>query len=91
MTLLHAHDMGISTVTRGAAGTIANSRGTPADVVAYLRGALNKAAHGDEFKAALTKLGQELEYLDQPEFQAFWDLDAKRVEEAIRQIGRVDG
>jgi tripartite-type tricarboxylate transporter receptor subunit TctC len=66
-------------------------KGTPADIVAYLRNALNKAAHTEQFTTALTKLGQELEYLDQPEFQKFWDLDARRVEEAIRQIGRVDG
>ena len=66
-------------------------KGTPPEIVSYLRNALNKAAHAEQFTTALTRLGQELEYLDQPEFQKFWDADAKRVEEAIRQIGRVDG
>jgi len=66
-------------------------KGTPADIVTYLRNALNKAARAEQFTTALTRLGQELEYLDQPEFQKFWDGDAKRVEDAIRQIGRVDG
>jgi tripartite-type tricarboxylate transporter receptor subunit TctC len=66
-------------------------KGTPDDVVAYLGDALNKAAHGEHFKAALIRLGQELDYLDRPEFKNFWDADARRVEEAIRQIGRVDG
>ena len=28
-------------------------------------------------------------YLDQAEFKAFWDADAKRVEDAVRQIGKV--
>jgi hypothetical protein len=28
-------------------------------------------------------------YLDQPEFAKFWDEDAKRVEEAVRAIGKV--
>jgi len=26
-----------------------------------------------------------------PEFKAFWDADAKRVEDAVRTIGRVEG
>jgi tripartite-type tricarboxylate transporter receptor subunit TctC len=60
-------------------------------VISYLRGALDKAAHTDQFKAALTNLGQELDYMDQPEFAKFWDADAKRIEDAVRQIGKVEG
>jgi hypothetical protein len=37
----------------------------------------------------MKNIGQEVAYLDQPEFKAFWDADAKRVEEAVRQIGKV--
>jgi tripartite-type tricarboxylate transporter receptor subunit TctC len=59
-------------------------------VISYLRDNLNKAAHTDQFKTALTNLGQELAYLDQPDFAKFWAEDAKRIEDAIRQIGRVD-
>jgi hypothetical protein len=29
--------------------------------------------------------------MDQPEFKAFWDTDAKRVEAAVQSIGRVEG
>jgi tripartite-type tricarboxylate transporter receptor subunit TctC len=65
-------------------------KGTPDPIVTYLRDALKKAGNSDQFKAALTNLGQELGYLDQAEFKAFWDADAKRIEDAIRQIGRVD-
>lgn len=65
-------------------------KGTPDNVVKFLREAINKAAHSDQFKTALTNLGQELGYLDQPDFKKFWDADAKRIEDAIRQIGRVD-
>jgi tripartite-type tricarboxylate transporter receptor subunit TctC len=65
-------------------------KGTPENVVAFMRDALRKAAHSDQFKTALTNLGQELGYLDQAEFKAFWDADAKRIEDAIRQIGRGD-
>ncbi len=38
-----------------------------------------------------TNLGQDVAYLDQAEFKAFWDADAKRVEDAVRAIGKVDG
>jgi tripartite-type tricarboxylate transporter receptor subunit TctC len=66
-------------------------KGTPANVVSYLRDVLSKAAHGDQFKLALTNLGQELDYMDQPAFAEFWEADTKRIEAAIRAIGRVDG
>jgi tripartite-type tricarboxylate transporter receptor subunit TctC len=66
-------------------------KGTPDQVVAYLRDNLNKAAHTEQFKTALTNLGQDLAYLDQADFAKFWAEDSKRIEDAIRQIGRVDG
>jgi len=66
-------------------------KGTPGEVVAYLRTAANKAAHSEQFKAALANLGQELAYMDQPEFAAFWEADSKRMEAAIRGIGKVEG
>ena len=28
-------------------------------------------------------------YLDQAEFKTFWDIDAKRVEDAVRAVGKV--
>jgi tripartite-type tricarboxylate transporter receptor subunit TctC len=52
---------------------------------------MNKAAHTDQFKTALTNLGQDLDYMDQPAFAKFWEADAKRIEAAIREIGRVQG
>ena len=66
-------------------------KGTPANVTAYLAQTFDKAAHADQFKTALANLGQELDYLDQPEFAAFWDADAERIEAAIRTIGKVEG
>src|SRR5262245_9637446 len=66
-------------------------KGTPTDVVTYLREVLNKAAHSEQFKAALANLGQELAYMDQAEFAAFWEADSKRIEAAIRSIGKVEG
>jgi tripartite-type tricarboxylate transporter receptor subunit TctC len=65
-------------------------KGTPENVITYLRTAIDKAAHTDQFKGAMTNLGQELGYLDQADFKKFWDADTKHIEDAIRQIGRVD-
>ena len=66
-------------------------KGTPASVVSYLRTNVDKAVHTDLFKTAITNLGQELGYQDQPEFAKFWDTDAKRIEGAVKEIGRVQG
>jgi tripartite-type tricarboxylate transporter receptor subunit TctC len=66
-------------------------KGTPAPIINTLREGLNKAANSEQFKAALANLGQELAYMDQPEFIKFWAADAKRQEDAINAIGRVQG
>jgi tripartite-type tricarboxylate transporter receptor subunit TctC len=66
-------------------------KGVPESVVTRLRTLLRQAAETEQFKSALTNLGQELDYLDQPEFARFWDADAKRIEDAVRSIGRVQG
>lgn len=66
-------------------------KGTPEPIIAIWREACKKAVAVDDFKKAMGNLGQEVAYLDQPEFRTFWDADAKRVEEAVRQIGKVQG
>jgi len=71
-------------------GTFA-PKGTPEAVISYLRKTFDQAAHTDQFKAALGNLGQELAYMDQPEFRKFWDADIKRIEAAVREIGKVEG
>lgn len=66
-------------------------KGTPAAVVSTLREASRKAVATDQFRNAMKNLGQDVAYLDQPQFKAFWDADARRVEDAVRQIGKVAG
>jgi tripartite-type tricarboxylate transporter receptor subunit TctC len=61
---------------------------TPPAIVTTLRAAIGKAAHSDQFKAALANAGQELAYLDGPDFQKFWDIDGKRTDEAVISIGK---
>ena len=64
-------------------------KGTPDPIISKLREAINAAAHSKEFLGTLDKLGQELAYLDQTEFANFWAADAKKMEDAIDLIGRV--
>ena len=64
-------------------------KGTPDAVITRLRQATKEAATGEKFKTAITNIGDEVAYLDQPEFAKFWDEDAKRVEAAVQSIGRV--
>jgi tripartite-type tricarboxylate transporter receptor subunit TctC len=66
-------------------------KGTPETIITTLRNAIKQGAHSPAFASALTNLGQELAYLDQAEFKAFWDADAKRIEDAVRTIGKVEG
>ncbi|HEY9453969.1 MAG TPA: tripartite tricarboxylate transporter substrate binding protein, partial [Bradyrhizobium sp.] len=63
-------------------------KGTPEPIIAKLRDVSSKAAHTDTFKKAMTNLGQELDYMDQPEFRKFWDADAARIEAAVKSIGK---
>lgn len=63
-------------------------KGTPPAIVATLRDAIGKAAQSDSFKTALSNAGQQLAYLNGPDFQAFWEADGKRTDEAVISIGK---
>ncbi len=63
-------------------------KGTPGETVTTLRAVIDKAAHSSEYTAALANAGQELAYLDGPDFQKFWDIDGQRTDEAVISIGR---
>jgi len=56
--------------------------------VTTLRATIGKAVQSDQFKTALANAGQELAYLDGPDFQKFWDIDGQRTDEAVISIGR---
>jgi tripartite-type tricarboxylate transporter receptor subunit TctC len=66
-------------------------KAVPAPVVATLRELSRQVAQSEKFKELMANIGQEVDYLDRPEFQAFWDADAARIEAAVREIGRVEG
>jgi len=62
---------------------------TPQPNVDVIRAAVRQVANGEQFKTAIANIGDEVAYLDQPEFARFWDEDARRVEAAVQAIGRV--
>jgi tripartite-type tricarboxylate transporter receptor subunit TctC len=66
-------------------------KGTPDAIVGRLRTETKTAAMSEQFKTAIKNIGDEVAYLDQPEFAKFWDEDAKRVEAAVHSIGKVGG
>ncbi len=63
-------------------------KGVAPAIATTLRTAIGKAVQSDQFKATLVNVGQELDYLDGPDFQKFWDIDGKRTDEAVISIGR---
>ena len=64
--------------------------GTPEDVVQKLRVAARNAAANAQVVATIQRAGSPIEYLDAPEFQTYWDADAKLMTEAVRRIGKVE-
>jgi tripartite-type tricarboxylate transporter receptor subunit TctC len=64
--------------------------GAPDAIVQKLRAAAKKAATDPQVAATINRAGSPIEYLDAPEFQAYWDADAKLMTEAVRRIGRVE-
>lgn len=66
-------------------------KGTPANVVSILNGALEKAGNSDQFKTAVANVGMEPGFLNAAAFAKFWAEDAERSNEAVKLIGRVQG
>ena len=66
-------------------------KGTPAAIVSTLSNAIDKAAASSQFATAIANIGLEPSYLPTADFAKFWDEDAKRSDDAVRQIGKVEG
>ena len=66
-------------------------KGTPTPIVATLTAAIDKAGASPEFNAAIANIGLEPGYLSAADFTKFWDEDGQRSDDAVRQIGKVQG
>ena len=64
--------------------------GTPEPVIARLRDAARKAAADPAVLQTIGRAGSPIDYLDAPEFQAYWERDAGAMTEAVRLIGKVE-
>ena len=64
--------------------------GTSAPVIARLRDAMREVMKNPQVTDVFVKAASPPAYLDQPEFQAFVDADAKRLIPVVRKIGRLD-
>ena len=66
-------------------------KGTPDAVLKTLSAAMDQAGASAPFGTAIANLGLEPTYLNAAEFAKFWDADAKRSDDAVQQIGKVQG
>ena len=64
--------------------------GTPEPVVAKLREAARAAVADPTFQSALARVETPIQYLDQPQFRAFWDTDAHKLADVVKKIGKVE-
>jgi tripartite-type tricarboxylate transporter receptor subunit TctC len=63
---------------------------TPPAVQQKLRDSVRQTVQDADFRNAMAKVETPISYLDAPEFQKFWDADAKKLAEAVRRTGLVE-
>jgi tripartite-type tricarboxylate transporter receptor subunit TctC len=64
--------------------------GVSDEIVQRLRAAARKVAADPLVQQTIRTAGSPLEYLDAPEFQAYWDADAALMADVVRRIGKVE-
>jgi tripartite-type tricarboxylate transporter receptor subunit TctC len=65
-------------------------KGTPQPVIARLRAAMREVMANPQVTSVFEKANSPPAYMDQPEFAAFVEADARRLIPVIRKIGRLD-
>ncbi len=65
-------------------------KGTPEPVMKVLRDAARKAADDLDFKATMAKLNSPIQFMDAPEFNDYWQADAKRLAALVKVVGKVE-
>lgn len=63
---------------------------TPGPVIQRLREAVRNAVGDADFRNAMDRVATPISYLDAPEFQKYWDQDARRLAVALEKIGKVE-
>ena len=65
-------------------------KGTPEPILQKLRDTVRQAVQDPDFKSAMVKMETPVAYMDAPEFQKFWDKDAKMLADAIKRVGKIE-
>ena len=65
-------------------------RGTPDSVMKVLRDAARRAVQDPDFKNAMAKVDSLVQYKDAPDFQKYWEADAKRLAGLVKVVGKVE-
>lgn len=71
------------------AGLVA-PKGVPDAVMNTLRDAARKTGEDPEFKGMMAKVNSPVQYMDAPDFQKYWDADAKRLAALVKIVGKVE-
>jgi tripartite-type tricarboxylate transporter receptor subunit TctC len=64
--------------------------GASDEVMQRLRAAARKVATDAQVQQIIRGAGSPIEYLDAPEFQAYWDADAAVMAQVVQRIGKVE-
>jgi tripartite-type tricarboxylate transporter receptor subunit TctC len=65
-------------------------RGTPEPVMGVLRDAARKAVEDPAFRKSMANVDSLVQYKDAPEFNQYWQADAKRLAALVRVVGKVE-
>jgi tripartite-type tricarboxylate transporter receptor subunit TctC len=65
-------------------------KGTPDSVTKVLRDATRRAVEDPDFKGAMAKVSSLVQYKDAPDFQKYWEADAKRLAALVKVVGKVE-
>jgi tripartite-type tricarboxylate transporter receptor subunit TctC len=71
------------------AGLVA-PRGTVEIAMKMLRDAVRKSVEDPDFRKAMANFNSPVSYMDAPEFQKYWEADAKRLAALVRVVGKVE-
>lgn len=63
---------------------------TPTPIIEKLRAASKAAVNDEKVKMILEGAGSPIQFLDAPEFQKYWDTDAKKMSDIVKKIGKVE-
>jgi tripartite-type tricarboxylate transporter receptor subunit TctC len=63
---------------------------TPEPIVEKLRATVRKVISEPALQQTILNAGSPIEYLDAPQFAAYWKTDAQTMTEAVKRIGKVE-